>query len=114
MAELPVVAYDGSITGYQATKPAAGSKIDPNSAVVNRYVSLLQARHTAALKNAGVGAARVLYEYYYSYNGFSAKLTAAQANKLAAQPGVISITPNEIVTVDTSDTPSFLGLTGPD
>ena len=109
-----VVAYDGSIAGYQATKPATGSKIDPNSAVVSRYVSLLHARHTSAMKNAGVGAARVLYEYYYSYNGFSAKLTAAQANKLAAQPGVISITPNEIVTVDTSDTPSFLGLTGPD
>src|SRR5688500_9917265 len=29
MADLPVVAYDGSIRGLKATKPAPGTKIDP-------------------------------------------------------------------------------------
>ena len=32
LAELPVVAYDGSIKGYAATKPGRGQKIDPNTA----------------------------------------------------------------------------------
>ena len=31
MIEPPVVAYNGGIPGYKATKPAKGQKIDPNS-----------------------------------------------------------------------------------
>ena len=30
LAEQPVVAYDGSIKGYKATKPRKGQKIDPD------------------------------------------------------------------------------------
>ena len=111
LRELPAVAYDGSISGLAATKPAKGQKIDPNSAVVTKYVGHLDAKHDAELK--AVGATKKLYDYTYSFNGFSAHLTAAQANKLAADPDVISVSPSETRYSDTSSTPTFLGLTAP-
>ena len=36
----------------------------------------------------GVGGGRKLYGYHYSFNGFAAELTAAQAAKLSATAGV--------------------------
>ena len=74
------------------------------------YARFLKDKHAAAL--AGVGGKK-LYDYVYSYNGFAARLTAAQANKMARTPGVLAVSPDEIRTADTSSTPDFLGLTGP-
>ena len=111
LAELPVVAYDGSIRGLRATKPAPGAKIDPLSTDVVKYVGYLDGRHNGELNAAGGG--QKLYDYAYSYNGFAAKLSAAAANKLAADPDVLAITPNELVETDTSFTPHFLGLDAP-
>jgi hypothetical protein len=107
MDALPVVAYDGGIKGYTATKPRKGQKIDPDSTKVARYADYLSARHDAALAQAG---GRKIYSYVYSFNGFAAELTAAQAQKLAATKGVLSVDKDEILTLDTSSTPKFLGL----
>jgi subtilisin family serine protease len=110
MADLPVVAYDGSIKGFAATKPAPGTKINPLSAVVTKYVGYLEGTHDAALSRAGVGAAKKLYDYFYTYNGFAAKLTAQQANRLAGDQRVLAVSRNERFDVDTSSTPTFLEL----
>ena len=110
MADAPVVAYTGDVAGYAATKPAAGKKIDPLSSKVVRYVDRLKTKHARAV--AAVGGQK-LYDYVYSYNGFAARLTAAQAAGLARRAGIVAVTPDELQTVDTSSTPSFLGLDAP-
>jgi hypothetical protein len=109
MADLPVVAYDGKIAGYGATKPAKGSKIDPQSAAVTRYVDRLKSTHNEALGK--VGASAKLYDYAYTYNGFSARLTADQAKKMSSVSGVLAVTKQQTYSIDTSTTPEFLGLT---
>lgn len=111
MAEEPVVAYRGGIPGLRATKAAPGAKINPTAPDVVRYVGYLNGRHDTALN--GVGGGRKLYDYTYSFNGFAAELSASQAAKLAATPGVVSVTQDEIREADTSSTPNFLGLTVP-
>ncbi|KQW37545.1 S8 family serine peptidase [Rhizobacter sp. Root404] len=111
MADEPVTAYKGGLKGYAATKPSAGKKIDPDSPAVGNYKGYLAARHDAAL--AAVGGGTKVYSYGYVFNGFAAKLTEAQAQKLAQTPGVLSVSRNEIRTKDTSTTPAFLGLSGP-
>ncbi len=111
MSQSPVVAYDGDIAGLKATKPAKGEKIDPLSAVVTKYVGYLKNAHDSAL--AKVGGAEKLYDYAYSYNGLAAKLTEGQVLLLQKQPDVVAVTAEEMVTQDTSSTPSFLGLTDP-
>jgi subtilisin family serine protease len=112
LAEMPVAAYDGSIKGLAATAPKQGQKIDPNSPAVVNYMSFLESRHAEVL--ASVGGGRKLYSYGYVFNGFAADLTPAQAEKLAATKGVVSVTKDEARALDTSSTPSFIGLTGDD
>lgn len=89
MVNAPVVAYQGNIDGYKATKPKRNQKIDPNDADVQNYVSYLVGKHDEALDKVGGG--QKLYDYVYSYNGFAAKLSLEQANKMAAVEGVLAV-----------------------
>ena len=111
MADAPVVAYDGGVAGLQATRPGKGQKINPNSAAVTRYAAYLDGKHNAAL--ASVGGGNKLYSYRYTFNGFAAELTPAQADKLRSQPGVLAVEKDEARSLDTSSTPAFLGLSNP-
>ena len=109
MAELPVGSYGGGIQGYPATRPQRGQKVNSLDPQVIAYAALLDGRHTAALN--GVGGARKVYDYRYSFNGFAAELTDAQADALRATAGVLAVTKDEMQTATTSSTPDFLGLT---
>ena len=111
LADKPVASYDGGIKGLAATKPRRGEKIDPFSPAVVSYLSFLQSRQEAAL--GAVGGARKLYSFGFTFNGFAADLTPAQAQKLASMPGVLSVTQNEMHELVTATTPAFLGLTTP-
>jgi subtilisin family serine protease len=110
MIDDPVVAYKGGIPGLPATKPPKGEKIDPNSANVVRYAAHLINKQNEALNKVG---GNKVYDYVYTFNGFSARLSFEQANKLVAVDGVVLVSPDELQTVDTSSTPSFLGLDAP-
>ena len=111
LAEMPVTAYKGGIKGYAATKPAAGKKVDPTSSKVVNYMSYLTGRHDSVLAAAGGG--KKIYSYGYVFNGFAAELTEAQADKVRSMSGVLSVEKDVMVEVDTSSTPSFLGLDAP-
>ena len=52
MVGAPVVAYDGGIPGYPATKPGKGQKVDPNDPNVVKYVGFLDERHNDALNTS--------------------------------------------------------------
>jgi len=108
MIDAPVVAYEGTIKGYKATKPKAGEKINPNNPAVVNYVSYLAKQHAEALGKAG---GQLVYDFSYAYNGFAARMSLEQANKLASVSGVLTVEADEEVIADTSTTPDFLGLT---
>jgi hypothetical protein len=108
MTELPVVAYEGGLANLPATKPGRGQKIDPNSPAVTGYASFLDGRHNQAL--AGIGGGRKVHDLRYSFNGFVAELTEAQADALRAQAGIVGVTKDELYDAVTSSTPTFLGL----
>jgi subtilisin family serine protease len=111
MLQQPAVAYTGGIAGFPATKPGKGKKIDPDSADVTKYVGYLKTKHDGSL--AKVGGGQKVYDYGISYNGYAAKLTEAQAAAVKNQKDVLAVTPDELVTVDTATTPTFLGLDAP-
>jgi subtilisin family serine protease/outer membrane protein assembly factor BamB len=111
MALDPVVAYDGDVDDLPATEPRPGRKIDPRSPAVVDYVDHLKEKHRAAL--ARVGGDDPLYDYVYSFDGFAAELTEAQATELAMLPDVVAVTEDEMYEVDTSSTPTFLDLDAP-
>ena len=68
---------------------------------------------TAVLVAVALWAARKIYSYVSSFNGFAAEMSDADAAKLRLDPTVLAVTKNEMVTADTSSTPAFLGLTAP-
>ncbi|MDT0141361.1 S8 family serine peptidase [Microbacterium sp. PRC9] len=108
MAPAPVVAYEGGEKGLKSTKPRGGAKVDPADPAVEAYSTHLKGQQRAAL--AKVKGGKPSYSYVYSFNGFAAELTPAQAAELEAQPDVVSVHPDEAVETDTSSTEGFLGL----
>ena len=111
MVHAPAVAYTGDVAGYNATKPGHGKKIDPLAADTVRYVGYLKGKHDAAIRKVHGGAK--IYDYAYTFNGFAAKLTEKQAAALRKQSDVLAVKKDELQNLQTSTTPTFLGLTDP-
>ena len=112
MAGAPIAAYTGDVKGFKATKPAAGKKVDVQSAVAKAYAGHLKADRNTVLGLAGLGTRATVYTYDVAFNGFAMKLTAAEATRLERTSGVAHVWKDEIYTTDTVSTPSFLGLDG--
>jgi subtilisin family serine protease len=107
LADDPVASYAGYKAGYPATKPKAGKHVNPNSAAVRKWQGYLTAKHDVAL--ARVGATKI-YDYTVTNNGFAARLTAGQAEKLAGTKGVVALELDQLAHPDTTLSPHFLGL----
>ncbi|MCX6058577.1 MAG: S8 family serine peptidase [Chloroflexi bacterium] len=107
MIDDPAIAYEGGVDGLNATKPAEGENIDRENPDVVNYVEHLDGEHNRAVSQAGGDK---LYDYSYTYNGFAADMTLEQANKLIKVEGVLRVTPDTLLKLDTSSTPTFLGL----
>jgi subtilisin family serine protease len=111
MAQEPVIAYDGGIQNYPATKPGKGGKINPNSAHVRKYSQFLKAGHDQALQSVGLATSDKMHDYTIALNGFAARMTEDQANRLTMRRGVTKVFPDEIRHVTTDNSPDFLDLT---
>lgn len=111
LADAPAAAYAGGVSGYSATRPAPGSRFNIDASSVRAYIGYLDARRNQAL--AAVAQARVLHRYNVAFNGFSALMTDAEAQKLRGTPGVVAVTADTPRSLDTSRTPAFLGLSTP-
>ncbi len=109
----PVIAYEGDIKSYRATKPGKGKKVNPNSAHVRKYQRYLESRHDAALAGAGVSQKMKTHDYSVALNGFSARMSFEQAKELAKQSGVVMVMPDELLQPATDNSAEFLGLTAP-
>jgi len=106
----PVVAYEGGIKGLAATKPGKGNKINPNSKNVKKYVQHLEANHDEALASVTAAGAKV-YSYKYAFNGFAARMTAADAEALKGRDDVVNVWEDEILQLHTDNSPTYIGLT---
>ena len=111
LADKPVATYNGSVNGYAATQPAAGRRLDVNATAVRAYIDYLDRQRSAPV--AVIGSANVVHNYKVVFNGFSARLTDAEVQKLRATKGVKAITLDVPRTLDTNRTPAFLGLSTP-
>ena len=106
----PLATYDGSKSGFAATRPAPEGKLRANSAVSKKWKNHLVDTHDAALAKVG---AKKIYDYTVTNNGVAAQLTAAQAKALSKMSGVAKLERDVARHVDTTLSPAFLGLSRP-
>jgi subtilisin family serine protease len=111
LADQPVAAYTGQVSGLRATRAAAGQRLDLAGEPARQYGSFLKSRQQAARALLAPGA--VTRDYQVVFNGFSARLTDAEVRALKASGTVRAITPDEKLHVVTNYTPTFLGLDQP-
>nr|XP_016471794.1 PREDICTED: subtilisin-like protease SBT1.7 [Nicotiana tabacum] len=55
-------------------------------------------------------SSRIIYSYRHVFNGFAARLSPDEVKALETKDGFISIRPQRVLRVQTTHTPSFLGL----
>ena len=90
--------YTGGITGYPATEPANGHKLDTSSAAVNKYRGLLGMEHAnfKAWLHSNNPAMQVVSDYDLTLNGVAVALNGQSWNSLANGPDVVRVTPDWI------------------
>jgi subtilisin family serine protease len=106
-ADDAVASYDGYRSGFPATRPQPGRKLNPDSPAAQKWQQHLVAQHDAALTR--VGASKI-YDYTIANNGVATELTGDQAAALAKVPTVVGLAKDQRSQPDTTLSPHFLGL----
>jgi subtilisin family serine protease len=109
-APYVVVMEAQPVLGNDAIAHEGEAPPDPESAAVEAYTTELEAEKIAALDSAGIDRGALVASFEYAANGFSAALTPAEAESLAAQKGVLLVQRDELRQLHTSESPDFLGL----
>jgi subtilisin family serine protease len=73
----------------------------------------LKKGHEKALEAAGASSGDLVHSYTNAVNGFSAMVSFEEAKKLALQPEIAFVVPDELLQTTTDSSPEFLGLTDP-
>lgn len=108
LKDEPAASYQGTVSGYAATQPAAGETFRYGSAAVQAYVNYLGQQQSNIISL--VGNAPVLATYKTVFNGFAASLTQDEARALAANAQVVGLWEDEARQLDTISTSKFLKL----
>lgn len=87
----------------------ARPRFEKDSAVVQSYAARLEEEQELVLAKAGSNVQKV-YSYKYGLNGFAARMSVAQAEKLAHLPNVVNVWEDEIRPLATRHSANFLGL----
>jgi len=107
--EPPALTYRGRPDGPAATRPAEGQKFDSQSANVRHYTRTLLDKHDRVLQSVDAYDNK-LYSYRYTFNGFAARLTAIQAQKIKSRKDVLNVWEDRVRYLYTNDSAVFLGL----
>lgn len=110
-----------SVAEYHATqavaaqgKPSPANKnalprLQKNSAAMQSYAGKLEAEQREVVAKIGPGT-ETLYSYKYGLNGFAARMSVAQAQKLRGMEEVVNVWEDEVRPLVTNQSRGFLGL----
>ena len=85
------------------------SRFEKNTAAAQAYTARITIEQDRVLAKAGPDA-RKIYNYLYGLNGFAARMSIAQAQKLKNLPEVLNVWEDEIRPLATRYSATFLGL----
>ena len=111
LKDEPAASYQGTTSGYAATQAAPGTQYSSHSVAAVTYNNYLRAKQAAVLSTVTANAP--ISQFDTVFNGFTARLTAAQAAQLSLNANVAAVAEDQLLTPATISTPTFLGLTAP-
>jgi len=85
------------------------SRLDKSNPALKAYANQLADEQAKVLSKAGPGA-QIVYSYQFGLNGFAARMSASQAQKLENLPEVLNVWEDEIRPMALRYSPTFLGL----
>ncbi|HUL80889.1 MAG TPA: S8 family serine peptidase [Gammaproteobacteria bacterium] len=97
-------AYSAATRGTQSASAVRAARA--------AYAQRLEQTHDRLLSEVGAPSTK-LYSYRYALNGFAARLTAAEAARLAQLPAVDRVWLDSDQRLHTNNSSTFLGLTNP-
>ncbi|MBT8442979.1 MAG: S8 family serine peptidase, partial [Gammaproteobacteria bacterium] len=109
LREPSASSYAGGRNGLAATRPAPGTRLDRRNADVASYVAWLELSHEQLLAEIGAPGSKV-YSFGYALNGFAARLSAAEASRLAQHEAVERVWLDKDHKLRTNNSSLFLGL----
>jgi len=109
----PLALYRGGIAGLAATNPAARgeARLKPNSTASQAYLQYLGNERSALLSAIGNLLGRQISpkrQYNVALNGFAVQLSATEAGRVAALPGVSSVQRNQNLETLTDAGPAWM------
>ena len=107
LREASAASYKGETPGFAATKPQPGERFSSANPAVESYARYLESSHDALISVIG---GQKVHSYQHAFNGFSARLTAAQVTMLAHRPDVIGIWRDSYHQLQTNNSSLWLGL----
>ena len=81
LKDEPAASYQGTTAGYAATQAAPGTAYRPRAAASLAWTSYLRGKQISVLGTVSTG--KPISQYDTVFNGFSARLTPAQAQALS-------------------------------
>lgn len=87
----------------------SGQPFSKSASGVRQYAQVLQREQDALIARIVPGAEKI-YSYRFGLNGFAAKMTALQADKLSARPEVLNVWEDEVRPLATNFSEEFLDL----
>jgi len=113
LKDAAAITYAGEIGELIPANQAVadkGNRYNAKSNKVKQYTAKLKSRQQKIANTSG--SVNVLHNYVHTFNGFAAKMSESQAQALRANPDVAGVWEDQMFTIDTANTPEFLGLTG--
>ncbi|MDH5582864.1 MAG: S8 family serine peptidase [Gammaproteobacteria bacterium] len=98
-----------SLTKSYTSGISVQPRFEKNNAGTEAYAAQLESEHERVLAKAGPDVEKI-YSYKYGLNGFAARMTLAQAQKLKGLEEVLNVWEDEVRPLATRYSASFLGL----
>lgn len=108
-----VASYDGSVPGLAATNPtvAGTDKLDLNSPTAQQYQAYVDGiqQEFEATATRSLAGAEITNRFDVILGGVSMVIPADQISTLTKLPGVVAVYPDELLHLDTDNSPQFIG-----
>ncbi len=103
--------YTGGVNGISATQPAGGSKLNSRSSAAiaySDYLTELKDQRLGSYEQQLSRSIRPRHHYRATQHGLLLDLSAAEAQQLRDMPGVISVTREPVLQLDTERGPGWI------